>query len=487
MAVEQENQAEVTRDETDSSRILVAVVGTSDVQISGEELPNPRAKGEIFLDVVCRDRNHVADIDAPIIEGLVTAMADSGERPGRIVLIGTDQGETHPMAGSDTLYFAELVKEKLQASPWQFSSGQIQILLYKTNPADYDAAFTWMKGCFNDITTEFPADATHCHLALTGGTPQLTAALLFQGTSAYGDRARAHYKPVGGPPRTLDVAAELDAETLRRRLLELIDAHAYAAAQLLVTNANPSFERVTDDKDQRALVLALLKHGASRLNADLTKARDELDGVSGIRGTHIPDEDWNVLLPVTAAWNSKEAHEQAVRELIASASVMLDLGHYFDFITRVGALRESLMKYILEFRLGAELKYDARVKNDTFSAWVMEQSSLRTRLDKKQVRYRDVPTLRTHEELGKCLTNPGTPDRVLIEKLNSDPMNNLSELRNDCVHDFSRIRLKMIEDKWGDKPDAIIPAFMEIAQGAGITVGESPYPVLQETLKGLLK
>ncbi len=167
--------------------LLVAVVGNSDVQIPGDMartgpdggdrqgMHGARHIGAALLRRL--DAGEEVAYDVPLLVPIVTALGRQGQRLDRIVLVATDQPEGEPRRASDTLHYAQLVRRRL-GTVHGLRPEAIDIVLYRENPADYGRAFPFMRDLFARLCAAGDAAVGICHLAPTGGTPALTAALL---------------------------------------------------------------------------------------------------------------------------------------------------------------------------------------------------------------------------------------------------------------------------------------------------------------------
>src|SRR5206468_12737858 len=99
---------------------------------------------------------------------------------------------------------------------------------FTDNPADYGDALPFLRRLLAALRDEPSAAGATFHLALTGGTPALTAALLIEGVGTFGAAARVHYVDRRtDSARSLDVVRDLQAQALRRALRAQVGAHAY--------------------------------------------------------------------------------------------------------------------------------------------------------------------------------------------------------------------------------------------------------------------
>ena len=472
---------------------LIAVIGNSDVRVPAEATRHPaaaglagaRSIGEALLNRY--DTAAAVEYETPILPPIVRDLATGESRPDRIILIATDQPETTEAKyrASDTLAYAELVRRRLIAGQG-IPDEAIAIEVYRENPADYAMTFPWLRERCAAWQAQAGSGPQLWHLAVTGGTPALTAALLIEGVAAFGAAARVHYLDRGATAsRTIDVARDLQAQLLRRTLRVQIKTHAYAAALVLCEATSGPFaallsDLLPDPVDQ-TLFIALVRHASERLNANLRDAELALEGVELMR---LPDDE-RTAIAIARSSDTRARDAQTIREVIASARVMFELRHYFDFVTRVATFVDVCLKYVALYLLGVEVTKDAE-QRDSVVPWVDQRPALRDHLQGLGTRYDGVPNQRVYRDIITFLAQ-GTAHEPLALALSQRRLQDLTALRNSSVHNFTRIRHKTLKDKWKADPETIIPALREIAAEAGIAdVAHDPYAAAQRVLLRLL-
>lgn len=357
--------------------VLIAVIGTSDIKVppavADPDSREARAIGRALIQRLA-ERGAV-EYSAELVPKYLDFLAGRGQHPDQVLLIATDQPESEPRRGQDTVFFAELVQRDLVAARG-FDAGTVRIVRYTASPADYGETFSFFRQFCAALRRE-AAGATTYHLALTGGTPALTAALLSEGVSIFGDAEVIYLDRGAIEARAPQVALDLRAQALRRALRTHVDAHGYAAALALCRREEAVFDALLPDASRRDLVRALLAHAAERLNANQAGACEALSRI--VASDLLPEEYAAIALPQATSAEAIDA--QTIREVIASAEVMYGLAHYFDFITRVGTFMDTYGKYVAQHIFGAQPSPVPKSRDKiTLEPWIQQQPDLCTYL-----------------------------------------------------------------------------------------------------------
>lgn len=485
---------------TDKSRasVLVAILGNSDVEFDKGSAPtvhwesgprNARCNGKALLaalDAAQDPTSIYRAIKLPLLLPILGQLYESGQRPDTILLVATDQpltvGREH--GGGDTIQYGELIKRYIRDVE-KFPEGAIEIVPFSGDPTDYGVTFVCLRRLFADLCKRYEPGASICHLAVTGGTPALASALLMEGVAAYGAEARVYYVPRGSEqPRPVPIVQDLRAQTLRGALHVTVEAHAYAAATALIAAEPGAFDTLLPaDQPLAPLFKALLRHGNLRLNADLAGARHALALHATELRAMLPRLEKRILL--TEPTSDRERDAQILRDIIASAEVMYELGHLFDFITRVATFVESASAYIARYYFGVEETRQEGGGAPTIAPWVEQDPALKKCL--RTVRYEGAPTRITYVKVMSCLARKNEELRPVKQVICDQRLTDLHDLRNACVHRYSEITTEKLREKWGGDPSTIVAGLRNVARVAGIDdVDDSPFDALQEALRELL-
>lgn len=478
-----------------AKQILIAVIGGSDVMEDGQPFQRPYEGGQQRLRRVTNGqsdeekRKQLAEIRLPLLEPLLTSLPAVERRLDQIVLIGTEQQPCQP---DDTRPCRDLVVAKL-VGEHGYDHAIFLSKNYTENPADYERTFSYMQQLFAGLLRDFPAGSTTCHLALTGGTPQLTTALLIEGFNAYGAQARMHYQSkTVQKPQTLAIVQNLQAQALRQALRTHIEHYAYGAAERLVSEQQEAFRTLCPTDDQRQLIKGLLQHGARRLHANLTGARQRLKAQYQDR---MSAAQWNALSLQDHPAGSRQADAQTIREIIAAADVMYKRGHYFDFITRVGTFRDLYARYVACHKHGAKLSPSTGDKL-TFEAWLDEpaQTELKRWLQNGHHDITKPPMHGLFRAVSQfyCGRNRNERDRCYPGFRDDGPLEELADLRHSTVHGYEDITHNLIQDTWNatrvtvvgaTSGEKIVAHLWELASRIGVPDGDrDPYKTLNEVL-----
>ncbi len=467
-------------------QFLISVIGNNDIALPPEAREadgrDARAVGAALLQRLAEGRTVHYRVE--LVPKYIAFLAQRGQRADRVVLIATDQPESEPRRGQDTVFYAKLVKRHL-TTDLDFADDAVTIIPCTVNPADYGQTFPFIRQLCEDLRCE-EAGATTYHLALTGGTPALTTALLSEGVSIFEDAEVLYLDRGAVEARSPQVALDLRAQALRHALRTHIDAHSYAAALDLCEREQTPFAALLPDSSRRDLVRALLRHATERLNANLIGAREALSAKQVVLLD--ADEREAILLgeETTAKRRQREpaARGQRIKEIIASAHVAYRQERYFDFITRIGTFVDMFLTYLALVHCGVQ--ETPLGSKWTIAPWIDQHPELVEVLQAKMTEYNGIPNQRVYREVVTFLTRD-TPLAPLAAQLCARNMEELTALRNDAVHEYGRIRVTTLREKWGDDPRTIIPALRAMAESAGITgIASDPYEAIQGALRRLL-
>ncbi len=422
-----------------SNVILFANVGNRDVQHCDlSKLPQdgvdrqaliPRVAGAFLREHL---DDHLAAIQLPMMDKALQHIApddSTAKNTLYVKLFATDQAHaTERFRQSDTVEFAAIIQQILaRRYGWTPKEAKmhVQVITIPDAPADYDQMLDFYREALPKQQKYItPDDAVW--LLIAGGTPAMTTMLMFVGAELFGLQAELLYiAPDKAMALPLDTIRQIALQTLRTNVTELVTAHAYPMATLLLERD----KRVQLPDAQHTMLLALLKHATARSNLDLAAARDELTRVHararGLRN--------NISLLLNSIARSDDATYLA--ETVHVARLAASTETWLDFVNRLYRFAEGCMHVAAE-QVGAQWEDKKRDQFDAYW-WQQHAPSLPSAVDTtgRQVdrtRLRAVIATLGKDHYQHLLTALATVEKPL-------------PLRNRAVHDFHPLTRAAVE------------------------------------------
>jgi len=198
-----------------------------------------------------------------------------------------------------------------------------------------------------------------------------------------------------------------------------------------------------DDLNLRTLkVLYCCKY---RLNFDFESALNE---VVDLIENQIKDKQiMNLKINLEALIAGKP--NEIFSELLENTKIQLVNRRYLDFLSRVYRMKEAVLKYIF-------VKNHVGKDQFSFMTEVVSKRMILKILKKKYKIYNPNLSFAITSYINKYLKKDKRYSKVL-EILNSDKMDKIIELRNDCIsgHGFKGVNKEVLENIYGDPFDII--------------------------------
>jgi uncharacterized protein YutE (UPF0331/DUF86 family) len=270
-----------------------------------------------------------------------------------------------------------------------------------------------------------------CYLAVSGGTPQMGAMLLFEGARRLRERAAPLYVlPNYDMPVSLDVGRQVLADELVETLQRDLSVYAYHAAWKSAVENAALLREVLHHYD--ALV-ALLECGRRRLNFDFATAQAALFGAD--RG--LPPRLRTRVLALahelspadrTAAW--------LIAEVYHSAAIRYRTEAYASFVERIFRFQEALTRHLCE-------TWDAQFggKNNVFldEGWLASRPGVAAALAAVPIDVAKPTTRATLQVVARqlALEAGNATGQDWLRRL--DRFEQVANLRNQLVHGFEGV------------------------------------------------
>ncbi|MBF8983917.1 hypothetical protein IZY60_10235 [Lutibacter sp. B2] len=227
--------------------------------------------------------------------------------------------------------------------------------------------------------------------------------------------------------------------------------------------------KMEEDVNIRALkVLYCCKY---RLNFDFQSAIQEVDDLieNQIKDRQIRDMKINLEGLVAGK------PDEIFSELLENTKIQLINRRYIDFLSRVYRMKEAVLKYIF-------VKNHVGKDKFSFMTEVVSKRMILKILRKKYKIYNPNLSFAITSYINKYLKNDKRYMKVL-EVLNSDKMNKIIELRNDCIcgHGFKGVNKEVLENIYGD-PFNIINDFILVFKKMDVKIVRNSYDKINRYL-----
>jgi hypothetical protein len=426
-----------------SKPVLVVAVGSRDLKV---EHPDVEALRELLReewqqqhdsgappDFTRRLGEYVLDhyddlrdaIRLPILDPLLTLAQQryAGEARATLYLVATDQPPAVAWHyENDTLAAARVIARWLSepAQADRYALGAVrgavddgdaaQFILGGapgTHPADYRAQYLHWDRVFATLRHRHqPRAGHHLFVGVTGGTPQVNAALMLRGVKHFRNACSVLYVPQGQSAGEVAIGGDIWREQVREDFEAALADARYQTAFDLVRRSRFCFQ-------QPELVEAAVRLLAARADFDFARAREALaplrDPSASAAGPlaeelRRQDEELAVLLQERPSAAREAAR---LRELFHNAALQFGIGHFADFLARYIALLDSLQVF-----LTAQVIGDWTVTTpDGLAAWAGRVRA-EPRYDRVRVRL---------ERLANREREIGPPHAFCFDQILSDP------------------------------------------------------------------
>jgi hypothetical protein len=424
------------------------------------------------------------DIQLPIISKALGYIRQATQRLDDVVLIVSNQSQDvkPEYRGKDTIEFGHAIKEWLSSHPqWKNMVSKSHIFLkeVKGNPADFDDMQHFFRRELPLVRQRSGPDQTY-YLALSGGTPAMTAMLLFVGSDVFGKTCEPLYISDSLKlPLPLTVSQRIYQQSVRAAILIAVRGFNYATAAQLLGN-----EHVLDSRDRQQSLRALLAYAQQRSVFDFESAQCTLASVVNLLSGH-PKRQMVALREDMAGLSN----EWKLRETCFGADIKYRTEAYFDFLTRVFRFHEGILQWQVQ-EWGAEFADEStrRLKAE----WVTSTPGLDAWFTQRGIEYRERDVSRhTLVALVEFLAPQHGKEAIvpLIQQIDG-----LANLRNKTVHDFTGISKQLLAQKFTRnnqadpcQADHIVNTMRQIYERVvGQPVGPNPFDQINELIADLL-
>ncbi len=459
--------------------VLIYNVGNRDVQSTDPEVAGlpARARGEVILADYPR---LLPTLTFPIISKALDYVKGHEGQMDQVVLVYSDQPpeSTPPQErDKDTVSLARVISRYLQE---QYSIHKKNIFrnAIDGNPADYDVTLEYFRRELPRIKGHYPDGATF-YLALSAGTPAMTAMLLSAGVQVFGLDCRPLYIVEGAKvPVLLQTARKLYGENMADVLRTHLSSFSYKAA--LDTMDRHASLLVENEPDRQA-IRHLLMYAHHRLALDSDAARSAIEQAVSCCPSHRPQ-----LQGFQDAVCSP-AEESLMAEVCFSAEIKYQNAEYADFVQRVFRFHEGALGYIAE-KCGArfEATGPGHSRRNWDRGWLGQQEGLE---DFAALRGIDL-----HQEVNRrsircvlqwLLASHGEYAGAVAAL---DKFEKLAALRNRSVHSYYKVSRVDLESAWEGDPAGIVDAIRDAwGKCTGQPLGENPFRQVNSLIGTILR
>jgi len=429
---------------------MLANVGNRDVMV-GKEAPvpgeahpawNPQASRRTLGQALMADWAGCAPhLSLPIIGKAADFVRKEAGQINRVILISSDQSAQDGVAdrylAQDTCELAPVV-ERLLVERHGVADGAVEHWTVTTNPADYGEMQSFFRQRLPGLRADHP-DATF-YLQVSGGTPAMTSMLLTVGAETFGLAAHPLYvSEREEQPFPLDLGRRAVADALIRALRADVALYAYHAAARTVRDSADLLNEFLPLEP----LLGVLEYAHQRRNFDFDDAADTIE--------RIADPVWRERALGTAIGLGKHERAWLLSENIHNVETAYELGHLFDFVTRVFQFVEGALRF-LALDLGVQFvdKRDRPNKDGEkiAPAWQQQYQTLVEDMARSgvDVAYGANRTVLAAIAERLCTRQDDAPRRQALEALKK--LEQVGNLRNRVVHRYHAVTLALIRDTY---------------------------------------
>ncbi len=492
--------------------VLICTIGNRDVVLrdqerwppqlrdlqpgEGRQLPGARERGAYLASHLAELRD---SIELPIMSKALSFVEERTDKLDALLLVVSDQDPTtrDEHRAKDTIEFGNLIKEYLPQHPkWGKLINKKQIRLVKVgdNPADFDNMRDFFEHELANIKRFHGADNNY-YLALSGGTPAMTAMLLFVGSAVFGRTCLPLYiSDAISMAIPLEASQQIYRQSVRHAMMVAISGYNYAtAAKLLRDNAGEPV-RIVDSEAGQKVIVTLLDYAHQRLAFDFEAARQTISQV-------VPLQRGALREQIVQLWDQTKQladnDERKLLEVYFGADIKYGNGEYADLLGRIFRFHEGMLKFVA-LRWGA--RFDASEKNLDIG-WVTGETDLLQWFATFQygshtgIDWQSGVTRPVLLALDSYLARHAPDKQRVIDEISS--IEQLAGIRNKTIiaHNFMGVSKKVLAEAFtgvnGAKPeeaDRIVPTLRAIYEAVTAQpVGPNPFSQINELLQMLLR
>ena len=376
----------------------------------------------------------------PLIQGYLRVADIDQVEFTQLYLIGSRQPDREHSSG-DSYRLAEALKKHQSL----FRLPAVKPKELATNPSDWSSVVEEMERIIGEIAADLrkTSPGIRVYVGLSGGTPQMNAALLHISSELLRREfdVRTLYVPRGGPAQPVDAIDRFWRRQEAVALRTLYREYQYHTLAEVLGSASHG------PSSAAAAISHLARYGCARLNSDWEAALRALHAAQPLARTNLPIPLRN-RLDVWAREVNRLAHPSPhefpwVQELLWHAAVTLKQGVWWAFLVRLATFREVALR-ILAARLG--VPFDNPVKDRRLPSQYVT-TELRQFAEARGVNL-DVDL--NHVVLDcvcEFIFHSGGGDPALLSCFkNLKALKPLVDLRNRVVHEGARVDAQVIVD-----------------------------------------
>lgn len=384
----------------------------------------------------------------PLLEEYLRLLSAEGQFPKQVFLIASDQADPQHR-GSDTIGMADVLRQALRGKLVAAEAPDVRIHLCAA-PADYDEAYRDYTHLLARIAAEVGPGPVQFCVGLSGGTPQMNAALLLAAARRPAGEVRFLYIPHGSSARELRLGDDLHREEIWTLVDHAVSSSDYAAARhLLQTNA-----RLLDGTSPLRGLIALLDHAHLRLGFNLQAAIRALSLASKEVGAVERSTVLALRDGLAATQNEVDGDRYLLAELLTATRVYWQRQLYVDAVTRIVQFQEMAL-HSAALRLG--IRFNKQEPDKLDPEWKQAQAARLQRLQQREPGLQLEPVTR---KVLRALVAEWGASHAWVERLLSAAgrLEALGSIRNDWVH-----RLRGVD--WPDLAAGPYASFREDRDG----------------------
>ncbi|HCL00689.1 MAG TPA: hypothetical protein DHW42_11370 [Candidatus Marinimicrobia bacterium] len=441
------------------SILYFANVGNRDVKHSEVNQVIPRLSGKEWLDDY---DNKKTKLDFPILSNGLKYVLENldGRSIDKLFLFYTDQkeGVAEKHRQSDTLYFAELMKQMIIDRMAQ-KVATIDLIRIEGTPNNYDDMFHFYSEKLEIFKHQEKAEIAF--FAPAGGTPACNMNMVLHGSRVFGQKSRVVLisETPGSKPKSLNISSEIIHSHNRKAIEKMAEHYNFnGIANLLRLSVNP--------KDRALMNLAL--YGSSRLSLDFQGALNYLNQIDDPQLINEPiindlRQSANSFTQSVPALHSgvdeqskKEyllMQKRQICEVCLCAIIKYKTGQYTDCMGRIFRIQESLARWFFEYYTGYYKKFQYKKDFNNFGETEIGRDFKNYMNSKQRKSYRFEPNrvILTKFWSWVTKTNPKQIQELYPELHNFvKRVDTLSDLRNESpiAHGFASVTESVISEKF---------------------------------------
>lgn len=314
--------------------LLIANIGSRDLQLEGEAIKPARIEGERMNE---NFKSVSEKLSTPILSPIINYLKDNNpDSDIELLLFSTNQEDAaEHYRSNDTLYFAKCIQQLYRGKK---PITKVAIKEIDANPNLYDSMFEYFGKFLSGKKSMFDDHFDEIYVSLAGGIPACNMALCFHSISIFQQKCVPVYSLEGsGIVVPLQIGKQLIKNSKIALVLKQIENFEYSVASSLLRDLN---------QEDIASVAEITRH---RLNFNFDLARSQ----SGKLIAKVSGKIRNLLIVFTSEFQELLDHDlkSLILELYFNAEIKWKKGEYLDFLGRLFRFQEAVLRYIVETNL----------------------------------------------------------------------------------------------------------------------------------------